>query len=137
MLDRDLEALLKDLESDRAERKSSLSDKTDICQAICAFANDLPGNRQPGVCFLGVDDRGRCAGLPITDQLLLTLANFRSDGNLLPFPVISVQKRTLNGCDLAVVVVEPRRRRQCASGDAPMSGSAPVRESPHRRRSAA
>lgn len=108
MEDRELEALLlADLESDRVERKSSLSDRDDIRKAICALANDLPGHRKPGVCFVGVDDRGRCTQLPITDQLLLMLANFRSDGNLLPFPTVTVQKRILGGCELAVVLVEP------------------------------
>lgn len=107
MRDEELEALLGNLESDRVERKSSISDKTKICEAVCAFANDLPGHRKTGVVFVGVDDRGLCVNLPITDQLLLTLADLRSDGNLLPFPVISVQKRTLNGCELAVVLVEP------------------------------
>lgn len=107
MRDEELEALLGDLESDRAERKASISDKAKICEAVCAFANDLPGHREAGVIFIGVDNQGHCANLPITDQLLLTLADLRSDGNLLPFPVISVQKRTLNGCELAVILVEP------------------------------
>ncbi len=44
--------------------------------------------------------------MSITDQLLLTLANMRSDGNILPFPVLTVEKRTLSGCELAVVIVE-------------------------------
>jgi ATP-dependent DNA helicase RecG len=107
MQDQELERLMVDLESDRAERKSSLSDKTDLCGAICAFANDLPGSRQTGVCFIGIDDRGRCTNLPITDQLLLSLASIRSDGNILPFPTITVQKKRLNGCDVAVLCVEP------------------------------
>lgn len=107
MLDEELESLLRDLESDRVERKSSLSDKTKICEAICAFANDLPGHRRPGVFFIGVDDQGRCADLPVTDQLLKTLADIRSDGTLLPFPTLAVQRKTIAGCDLAVVVVQP------------------------------
>jgi hypothetical protein len=45
----ELETLLRDLESDRVERKASLSDKDDIRQAICAFANDLPGHNVPGL----------------------------------------------------------------------------------------
>jgi ATP-dependent DNA helicase RecG len=107
MRDEELEALLGDLESDRAERKASISDKAKVCEAVCAFANDLPGHRETGVLFIGADNRGQCANFPITDQLLLTLADLRSDGNLLPFPVISVQKKTLSGCELAVILVEP------------------------------
>lgn len=38
MDDRELEVLLKDLESDRVERKASISDKGKLCEAVCAFA---------------------------------------------------------------------------------------------------
>jgi ATP-dependent DNA helicase RecG len=107
MDDSQLETLLKDIESDRVERKASISDKGKLCQAMCAFANDLPNHQQPGVLFIGVNDDGSCANLSITDQLLLTLSNMRSDGNILPFPAITVQKRTLAGCELAAVIVEP------------------------------
>ena len=107
MDDTALSKLLNDIESDRAERKASCSDPTKIRQAICAFANDLPNLNKPGVIFVGVHDKGQCADLSITDQLLLTLANMRSDGNILPFPILTVEKRTLSGCELAVVIVEP------------------------------
>jgi ATP-dependent DNA helicase RecG len=107
MNDQELEVLLKDLESDRVERKASISEKDKLRQAICAFANDLPNHQNSGVLFLGVNDDGSCANLPITDQLLLTLSDMRSDGNITPFPTMTVQKRTLDGCEIAVVIVEP------------------------------
>ncbi len=108
MEDSELEALLADLESDRVERKQSATgDRDKICQAICAFANDLPNHRRPGGVFIGVSDNGKCINLSITDQLLLTLAHLRSDGNILPLPAMTVQKRTLNGCELAVIFVQP------------------------------
>lgn len=107
MDDSELLTLLNDLESDRVERKASIADHDKICEAICAFANDLPAHHRPGVLFIGVNDNGTCAHLPINDRLLLALSEYRSNGNLLPFPVITVQKRTLNGCDIAVVLVEP------------------------------
>jgi ATP-dependent DNA helicase RecG len=103
----ELGSLLADLESDRVERKSSLSDREKIRQAICAFANDLPNHQKAGVLFVGVHDDGRCAALPITDELLRALSDVRSDGNTVPFPSMTVQKRTLGGCEVAVVVVEP------------------------------
>ena len=46
-------------------------------------------------------------GLPITDQLLQRLASVRSDGNILPLPFLTVQRRLLKGEDVAVVLVEP------------------------------
>jgi len=105
--DQELEELLTDSESDRVERKGSTSDSGKIRQAICAFANDVPDHRRPGVIFVGAKDNGDCANLAITDQLLRDLADMRSDGNTLPLPVMTVQKRTLSGCEMAVVVVEP------------------------------
>ena len=67
----------------------------------------LPGHEKPGVVFVGVDDDGDCVNLAITDPLLLTLADMRSDGNILPIPSITVVKETIDGCEVAVIVVEP------------------------------
>ncbi len=107
MDDQELAILLDDLESDRIERKASTSDGKKIRQAICAFANDLANHQKPGVLFIGVNDNGSCANLSIDDALLLNLAGIRSEGKILPFPVIQVNKRIINDCELAVVIVEP------------------------------
>jgi len=107
MDDQELEVLLQDLESDRVERKVSGADRERICEAICAFANDLPNHQRPGVLFIGVGNDGSCAHLTVTDELLLNLAGMRSDGNITPFPTMTVQKKILHGCELAVIVVEP------------------------------
>jgi ATP-dependent DNA helicase RecG len=106
MTDQELESLLKDIESDRAERKSSASDGDKIREAVCAFANDLPNHQKPGVIFIGVKNDGSCTGLEITDELLLKLSSMRSDGNILPVPSMIVQKRTLCGNEMAVIIVE-------------------------------
>lgn len=87
-------------------------------EAICAFANDLPDQRRPGVLFIGVNDDGTPANLAITDNLLLTLSNLRYDGNMLPIPSISVQKRTLLGSTVVVIVVQPSDDTPFASTDA-------------------
>ncbi|MCL2701818.1 MAG: putative DNA binding domain-containing protein [Phycisphaerae bacterium] len=107
MTDAELEKLLANTESDRAERKESPADGDRIRQVICAFANDLPGHGLPGVLFVGVDDAGEPVGLDITDQLLQNLASMRGDGLIVPFPSLDVQKRTLKGRDVAVVIVYP------------------------------
>jgi ATP-dependent DNA helicase RecG len=107
MTDAELERLLDDLESDRVERKQSLSDADRIREAICAFANDMPNHRLPGLVFIGAKDDGSCAGLTITDELLRKLSDMRSDGNTLPVPSMTVQKRRLHECEMAVVTVEP------------------------------
>jgi ATP-dependent DNA helicase RecG len=105
--DRELEEILYDLESDTVERTVSVRDTDKFGEAICAFANDLPDHRRPGVLFVGVDDGGNCAGIEVTDQLLQNLAAIRSDGNLLPQPSIAVEKRRIRECDVAVVTVQP------------------------------
>ncbi len=110
MTDAELLALLQDIESDRVERKATLTaggTKEKIAQAICAFANDLPNHRLPGVIFVGANDDGSCANLSITDQLLLNLAEMKQNGNIYPFPSMLVQKKTLHGCDVAVIEVQP------------------------------
>ena len=107
--DAELEALLRDLESDVVERKSDLkNDKSKVCQAICAFANDLPDRRVAGVIFVGADDRtGEPTGLAISDALLRELADLRDQGEILPRPVLAVSRQRLLGGDVAVVEVEP------------------------------
>lgn len=107
MTDVELEALLNDIESDRVERKESAADGDRIRQAICAFANDLPGHGRPGVLFIGANDTGDPVGLAVTDQMLQDLASMRGDGNIVPFPSLDVQKRRLKGRDVAVVLVHP------------------------------
>lgn len=107
--DQELLALLDSLESDRVERKESF--KGDVPkkarQAICAFSNDLSNHNEPGVLFIGAKDNGEPCGLVVTDQLLLSLADMKTDGNILPLPVLSVEKRVLKGAEVAVVTVMP------------------------------
>ena len=105
--DAELEVLMSDLESDLVERKESATDGKKIRRNVCAFANDLPGHGRPGVVLVGVRDDGSCASLTIDDALLTGLANIRGEGAILPLPSMTVQKRMLRGCEVAVVSVEP------------------------------
>lgn len=111
--DAELKRLLKDPDSDRVERKD-LNERGDfgtdrICQAICAFSNDLPGYQKPGVIFLGVRDDGTPSGRTIDDQLLLKLGHLRDRGDILPLPHMTVRKLPVEGSDVAVVEVAPGR----------------------------
>ena len=105
----DLIRLLGQTESDRVEFKEVLSSGTsnDIRESICAFANDLPDHRQPGVAFVGVRNDGSVVGLTVTDDLLRQLADMKTDGNIVPLPSMTVEKRTLPEGDVAVVIVQP------------------------------
>jgi ATP-dependent DNA helicase RecG len=109
LTDDELERLATDLECDRVERKQSLSSsaKDRVGQAICAFANDLPAHAKPGYVIIGLDDRGEPTGLQATDELLRDVAAFRSDGNILPLPNLTVERRRLRGSDVIVVTVHP------------------------------
>jgi len=103
----ELNRLIKDIESDRTERTESLGDNDKICQAICAFANDLPNYQKAGYFFIGVRDDGTPGNLIVTDKVLKDIANIRSDGNILPPPIMNVQKHTFEGKDVVVVEVFP------------------------------
>ena len=107
MDEQELESMLRDLESDLVERKAALSDPDRIRQVICAYANDLPNHRKPGFIFIGANDDGSCSGLEISDELLLKISNLKDDGKIQPFPSISVDKKSINGCGMVVVRVEP------------------------------
>ena len=106
MTDEALEALLRNGESDRIECKRNASDLDRIREVVCAFANDLPGYRQPGVIFIGIEDDGACANLSIDDELLKTLSQIRDDGSLTPFPTMVVRRAVVRKCPVAVIIVE-------------------------------
>lgn len=109
MTDAELLTLLRDLESDYVERKESYSGDVPekARRAVCCFANDLPAHQRTGILFIGVRDDGSPAGLAITDELLQQLASIRED--VLPFPSLTVERRVLDGAELAVVSVSPSR----------------------------
>lgn len=106
--DAELLELLGNIETDRVERKRSFkNDAEKARQAVCAFANDLPNHNQPGILFIGADDNGEPSNITVDDELLRSLADMRDDGNILPMPVMNVEKRILKGAEMAVVTVMP------------------------------
>ena len=107
--DQELEAMLNDLESDRVERKQEFSGEvpTKAREAVCAFANDMANHGKPGVLFIGAQNDGRPSDIDVTDRLLNTLADIKADGNILPMPALTVEKRNLKGADMAIVTVIP------------------------------
>lgn len=111
LTDAELLTLISDLESDRAERKQTWKGDAPEKgrQAVCAFANDLPNHGLPGVLFIGLKDDGTPMGAEfvVTDELLQTLADIKTDGKMVPPPTMTVTKRQLLGRDVAVVTVWP------------------------------
>ncbi|MEO8715730.1 MAG: ATP-binding protein [Acetobacteraceae bacterium] len=105
--DDELRHLLRLGETDHIERTRNITEKAKFGEAICAFANDLSDRRQVGVLFVGVGDNGDCANTDISEQLLQTLMGFRTDGTILPPPMMTVRRHTLDGCTMAIVEVSP------------------------------
>jgi ATP-dependent DNA helicase RecG len=96
-------------ESWQVEKKESLSGSAPkaILEAVCAFANDLPGSGKAGVIFVGVKDKGGQSDFRPDDKNLLTLTNMKTDGRIVPPPTMLVEKRGVRDLELAVVTVLP------------------------------
>ena len=102
-----IKKLLTDLESDRIERTVSTNNTDKFSEAICAFSNDYPNQKETGYLLIGVKDNGELSGLKVTDKLLLDLAAIRTNGNVLPQPAMTVSKYSFQTGDIAVVEVQP------------------------------
>lgn len=103
----ELQDLLRTTETYRVERTTSTNDMDKFQEAICAFANDLPNSRKKGYLILGAYDNGTLSGLKVDDALLKKIAAIRSDGNVLPLPVMSVERFEFPEGDLLVAEVSP------------------------------
>jgi ATP-dependent DNA helicase RecG len=107
--DQELERMMADMESDLIERQESFKGDAPVKvrEAVCAFANDLPGHGRAGVVFIGANDDGTPVPLAVTDELLRQLADIKTDGNTVPPPTMTVAKRVVGGAEIAVITVEP------------------------------
>ena len=103
----EIQSLLHSAETYRIERTVSTGNMDKFCEAICAFANDLPDSRKKGYLLIGAYDDGRLSGLKVDDNLLKKIAAIRSDGNILPLPVMTVDKMEFPEGDLLVAEVSP------------------------------
>jgi ATP-dependent DNA helicase RecG len=102
-----LQHLLSNTESAHVERTTSTDNMDKLCQAICAFSNDVSGSGKNGYLIIGVHDNGKLSGLKVDDKLLLKISNIRTDGNILPQPVMTVEKFTFDDGDVLVTEVQP------------------------------
>ena len=99
--------LLRSNETYRIERTISTGNMDKFQEAICAFANDLPDSRKCGYLLIGANDGGSLSGLNVDDALLKKISSIRSDGNILPLPVMSVERFEFPEGDLLVTEVSP------------------------------
>jgi len=102
-----VKTLLTDLESEKIERTASTKDTDKFAQAVCAFSNDLSNSGKNGYLLIGVKDDGSLNGLKADDNLLNTLGGLRSDGNILPQPILSVSSFSFSSGDVIVIEVQP------------------------------
>lgn len=107
MTKEELYELIHSDESYRIERTVSTGNMDKFQEAICAFANDMPGKRQKGYLLIGVYDDGRISGLNVDDALMKKISGIRSDGNILPLPVMNTEKVITPEGDVLVVEVTP------------------------------
>ena len=92
MTQEELYELISSDEGYRIELTTSTTDMAKFQEAICSFANDMPGSRKKGYLLLGVRDDGEIDGLRVDDTLMKRISAIRSDGNILPLPVMSTEK---------------------------------------------
>jgi len=123
----DVYAELGDQERDDLEFKRDGADRDVIRKAICALANDL-GRRERGTLLIGVDKHGQPTGVDTSDPELLKICEFRSEGLILPPPVISVAAAVFKGMPVIRVDVSPSRCRLSDSTAGSGSGWGPRRK---------
>ena len=99
--------MLSNTESYNIERTESTANTDKFCQAICAFSNDISGSAKNGYLIIGAKDNGELSGLQVDDKLLLQIANIRTDGNILPQPIMTVEKFSFDQGDILVAEVQP------------------------------
>ena len=110
--------LILDIESSRAERTVSVNDTDKFCEAVCAFANDMPDSKQNGYLLVGVHDDGRLSGLKATDSLLKNLAAIRSIFQKVMWSWLKLRRRSCllfgiaAGRGFALVRAGPSQRRR-------------------------
>ena len=103
----ELEVLISSVETFRIEKTVSTTNMDKFCEAICAFANDMPNSKLNGYLLIGITDDGKRSGLKVTDELLKKISSIRSDGNILPMPVMNVEVFSFEDGDVLVVEVTP------------------------------
>jgi ATP-dependent DNA helicase RecG len=105
----ELRNLIASTETDRVEKTRSTSDTDKFREAICSFSNDMAGRCLPGHLLIGVDDKDPAFRMKATDDLLQQFASYRSDGQIMPLPVMNVAARPHpdGGGDIIVVEVRP------------------------------
>lgn len=105
----ELRNLIQCNETDRVEKTRSTTDTDKFREAICSFSNDMAGRKLPGYLVIGVDEKDATFRLKATDPVLQQFASYRSDGAIMPLPVMNVAMHLHpeGGGDIIVIEVFP------------------------------
>ncbi len=109
MTPQELKDLIVNGEADRVELTRSTTDTDKFREAICSFSNDMGGRKLPGYLLIGVDEKAPHFRLSVKDELQKQIASYRSDGQIMPLPVMNVtlMSHPDGGGDIVVVEVHP------------------------------
>lgn len=103
----EIKILMTDMESDRVERTISVREDK-LGPVVCAFSNDFPNHKKAAYILIGVNDDGSVNGMKIGDDMLQSIGNVRSNGNVLPQPSMVVSPvYSIDGGDVVAVEVQP------------------------------
>jgi len=105
----ELKKLIKTGEADRLELTRAAQDNEKFREAICSFSNDMSGKGMPGYLLIGIDEKDPTHRLPVTTEMLEKLVGLRSDGAIIPIPVMNVNRMAHpdGGGEIIVVEVHP------------------------------
>ncbi len=103
----ELDKLIVNLEEDRIEKTISISKDEKFGEALCAFSNDFPNHQKPGYLIIGVNNNGSRSGLKTDEHILQTLLSFRTDGRIVPPPVMTVAGFEYEDGFVAVAEIQP------------------------------
>ncbi len=105
--------LLLNCEDDRLEWKQSLRDSNDVCEAVCALANDLGDSRRKGILLIGIAPKtGQVVGInkrgAALDEEQQKLASWlQAATKLYPTPCYDIKIVTFEEKPVFVVTVDP------------------------------
>ncbi|MEM7697179.1 MAG: ATP-binding protein [Verrucomicrobiota bacterium] len=106
MTDSELRSLISSGELDRVELTRAAQDTDKFREAICSFSNDIAGRNLPGYLIIGVDEKNPDYRLKVKTEMLERIAALRSDGAIIPLPVMNVTSQPHPDGDGEVILVE-------------------------------
>ena len=106
MTPEELKQLIQSGEADRVELTRAPQDTEKFREAICSFSNDMAGRGLPGFLLIGIDEKAPAYRLPVTTEMLERFVALRSDGAIMPLPVMNVIRMPHPDGSGEIIVVE-------------------------------